>query len=237
MPFRAFLCASLPFLLAACGEAPPALQPERDPAMVAALGDRLMTDPDLVGQNRATNAALLPDEDGSIPVEDDSPREIAAARAKALALVGGPGRMERAPAPDGSAEAAPYVERVTAAARAAASPGGRAECSEMATYTAAWAARMPETFPVYPRAAVQEAAGTDSGRCALRAVSFTTPVPLGEVIDFYFTRAGAAGLSVRHTVAGGETMLGGTSGERSFTLYARRRSDGLTSVDLVTNGG
>ena len=95
---------------------------------------------------------------------------------------------------------------------------------------------MPEAFPVYPRAAVHDAAGTDEGKCALRVVEFTTPVPLGEVIDFYFTRAGKAGFSLRHVVAGGETRLGGAKGSSSFMVYASRRDDGMTVVDLVTNG-
>jgi len=62
----------------------------------------------------------------------------------------------------------PQTAALTAAARAAASPAGKGNCAEIAGYTMAWAAKMPASFPVYPRANVQEAAGTDEGGCALR---------------------------------------------------------------------
>ena len=81
------------------------------------------------------------------------------------------------------------------AARAANAPNGR-PCAGMVEYTAAWAAKLPDAFPVYPRGAVQEAAGTDAGGCALRVVNFQTPVPVSEVMDFYFTRAAAAKASM-----------------------------------------
>ncbi len=52
-----------------------------------------------------------------------------------------------------------------------------------------WANRLPAAFPVYPRGAVQEAAGTDDDACALRVVNFQTGVSLDDVIDFYFSSA------------------------------------------------
>ena len=224
-------------LLAACGGEAPVVQAEQDPVMTAALDDLLMTDPDLVGQNDAASALLLPDGDASLPVEDASPRAVAAARGEALALVGGPGRMQRAPNPDRLDRVSPPGANLAAAARAAGAPRTSRSCAEAVSYTATWAARMPEAFPIYPRAAVHEAAGADAGGCALRVVSFTTPVPSGEVIDFYFTRASNAGFAVRHAADAGEAVLGGANGGRSFAVYVRRRADGMTFVDLVTNGG
>jgi hypothetical protein len=224
-------------LLAGCGSKRQAPTPEDDPAMNAALQDRIMVDPDLVGQNRANAAAMLPDGSGSIPVVDSSPEAIAAARSDALGLVGGPGRMKQAPDPRKVAGSLPPGSTLTAAARAAASPGGSKDCAGQVSYTAGWAAKMPETFPVYPRGAVQEAAGTDEGVCRLRVVNFLTPVPLGDVIDFYFTRAIDAGFATDHALIDGENTFGGSKGDSSFVVYAHRRDDGLTSVDLVTNGG
>lgn len=223
MSFRPLSCAAL-LLLASCGDATaPIVQPEGDPAMAAALNDPLMTDPDLVAQNRASHAALLPERDASIPAEDASPRAIATARAEALALVGGPGRMKAAPPPE--------------AASSSASRRAHGQCTRARTRTAAWAAQMPDAFPVYPRAAVQTAAGADEPGCALRTVSFTTPVPPGDVIDFYFTRASHAGFTAEHTVAGGEASLGGTSGTSRFAVRVGVRGDGMTAVELVTSGG
>ncbi len=227
-----------PFLLlAACDSGDQAPKSEGDPAMNAALQDRIMVDPDLVGQNRANAAAVLPDGDGSIPVEDSSAEATAAARADALKLVGGPGRMKKAPAARQVSGSLPAGATLTAAARAAASPGGSENCAEAATYSASWAAKMPAAFPVYPRGAVQEAAGTDTGKCRLRVVNFLTPVPLDEVIDFYFTRASNAGFSTDRALIDGENTLGGTKAGSSFVVYARKQKNGLTSVDLVTNGG
>jgi hypothetical protein len=209
---------------------------EDDPALRGALGDPIMVDPDLIGQNRANSAASLLSQDGSLPVIDGGPQAIAAARAEALRQVGGPGRMRKAP--EGRVVAGSLGEgaALTAAARAAAAAGGRGQCAERVQYTMQWAARLPPAFPVYPHGAVQEAAGTDSG-CSLRVVNFVTPVPLTEVMDFYFTRARAAGFSAERILQNGDDVLAGTRSNSSYVVYARRLSGGNTEVDLVTSGG
>jgi hypothetical protein len=70
----------------------------------------------------------------------------------------------------------------------------------------------------------------------LRAVSFVTPVPLAEVMDFYFTRALSAGFSARRVLQGGDDVLAGSRDKVSFVVYARRLPSGTTEVDLVTRG-
>jgi hypothetical protein len=145
--------------------------------------------------------------------------------------------MKKAPAAIDVIGKLPADSQLTAAARAAASPGGKGDCSAKAQYTAGWAAKLPAAFPVYPKGAVQEAAGTDEGGCALRVVNFITPVPLGEVMDFYYTRAASAGYSTQHARVSGEDQLGGTKGASSYVVYARELPNGGSSVDLVTNGG
>jgi hypothetical protein len=235
---KSILLLSPLLLLAGCGrgEEPPAEVAEGDPAMADALGEQIMVDPDLVGQNRANNAASVGSQDGSIPAAARSPQALAAARADALKLVGGPGAMKKAPQAREVSGTLPADSALTAAARAAASPGGKGDCAAQARYTAEWAAKLPSTFPVYPRGAVQEAAGTDEGDCALRVVNFTTPVPLSEVLDFYYTRASAAGFSAQHVIDGQDNVVGGTKGSQSFMVYARGLPGGGTSVDLVTGG-
>ncbi len=224
--------------LAACGDEPQAsFVDEDDPALAAALADQIMVDPDLVGLNRANAVAAMPPADGSLPTVDRSPGTIAAARAEALQLVGGPGMLRKAGEPREVAGALPPGSALTAAARAAAAPRAAAGCIERAQYTMQWAARMPEAFPVYPRGAVQEAAGTDAGGCALRAVDFVTPVPLGEVMDFYFTRASAAGYSAERILQDGDDILVGTKGAASYIVHARTLASGNTEVDLVVSGG
>ena len=209
---------------------------EEDPATAEALGDQIMYDPDLAGQNRADSVAFVPSGNGSVPTVDGGAEAIAAARADALRIVGGPGKMQKAPEPLAVAGALPADATLTAAARAAASPGGNGDCAARAEYTMAWAARLPAAFPVYPRGAVQEAAGSDASGCSLRVVNFVTPVPLGEVMDFYYSRAVAAGFSTQRVLQGGDDVLGGTKDAASYVVYARRLASGKTEVDLVTSG-
>ena len=236
---RRTVCLLAPaLLLAACGgRADPGKPAADDPAMAGALGDQVLTDPDLAGENGANRAASLPSGAGAVPAADMSPEALATARGAALKLVGGPGTMKKAPEARVVKGALPADSQLTAAARAAASPGGKGDCSALAKYTAAWAAKLPAAFPVYPRGAVQEAAGTDEGACALRVVNFITPVPVGEVIDFYYTRANAAGYSAQHIRQSGEDQIGGTKGAASYVVYARELPNGGSSVDLITNGG
>jgi len=122
---------------------------------------------------------------------------------------------------------------MVAAARAAVSPGGE-NCGDKVEYTSSWAAKLPTAFPVYPRGNTQEAAGTDEGDCALRVVSFLTPVALEEVLAFYYTRARAAGYSAEHTKSAGDNILSGTKGKAAYVVYGRRLSQGVTEIDLVT---
>jgi hypothetical protein len=236
---KSILLLSPLLLLAGCSrdEQAPAEVAEGDPAMADALGEQIMIDPDLVGQNRAGNAASIGSEDGSVPAMNRSPQALAAARADALKFVGGPGAMKKAPQAREVSGGLPADSALTVAARAAASPGNKGNCAAQARYTAEWAAKLPANFPVYPRGSVQEAAGTDEGACALRVVNFATPVPLPEVIDFYYTRASAAGFTAQHVLDGEDNVLGGTKGSQSFMVYARRLPGGGTSVDLVTHGG
>jgi len=205
-------------------------EPEDDPALSGALNEPIMVDPDLVGQNRANSAASLPSHDDSLPTIDAGPEAIAAARTEALRLVGGPGRMKKAPEPREVSGQLPADAALTIAARAS------TRCAERVENTAEWAARLPRPFPVYPRAAVQEAAGTDAAGCSLRVVSFVTPVPLGEVMDCYFTRARTAGFSAQRLLHDGDDVLAGVKGAASYVVYARRLPSGNTEVDLVTGG-
>lgn len=231
------LAATL-LLLSACdtGDEPQQTQVVYDPATVAALSDPITIDPDLAHQNRGDSIASIPSYDGSLPTVDNDTEAVAAARAEALQLLGGPGKLRKAPAPEPIAGEIPAGAELSAAARAAVAPGANADCAARVQYTMRWAARLPAAFPVYPRGAVQEAAGTDDEGCSLRVVNFVTPVPLDEVMDFYYSRAIAAGFSAQRVLKDGDDVLGGVKGKASYTIFARRLPSGNTEVDLVASG-
>ena len=97
------------------------------------------------------------------------------------------------------------------------------------TYGARWAAALPPALPVYPRGAVQEAAGTDAGGCALRAVTFLTSVSPDDVIGFYYTLARRAGSAPQHRRQDDSDVLEGAN----WLVHARPVAGGLSQVDLV----
>lgn len=237
---RLFLLFAAPLLmLSGCGDDAPKRKPvaDADPALTGALADQIMVDPDLASANPASAGVAIGGGDGALPPENNSPEAVAAAKREALELVGGTGKMKNAPSPRPVAEGESPGAIITAAARAAQLGPDGANCGEMVDYTMAWAARLPAAFPVYPRGAVQESAGVDKDGCALRAVTFTTPVALEDVVNFYYTRAVAAGFSADRIRQGAEDMLGGAKGGTSYLVSARKLSSGRTQIDLVTSGG
>jgi hypothetical protein len=237
--FRLSLVLAAPaLLLAGCSQGEQPLEPqEGDPALTSALGDEIMVDPDLAGENQANSALAAGQRSGALPPQELSPEAVAAARSAALKFLGGAGALKQAPAAKDVTGGLPSDAVLTAAARAAASPGSDSKCADMAEYTMVWADRLPAAFPVYPRGAVQEAAGTDQGDCALRVVNFQTAVPLDDVMSFYFSSARKAGFSAQRVRDGGDDILGGLKGTASYVVYARPLPSGATEVDLVTNGG
>ena len=225
--------------LTSCGSKrsdPQAPVEEGDPALSGALGDQITIDPDLVGQNGGNNAASIRSSSGALPPEARGRQAVALARTDALRIVGGANRLKQVPDPVVVEGRLPASATLTAAARAAASPAGQGDCAKKASYNMQWAAKLPPTFPVYPRGSVQEAAGNDDGACSLRVVNFQTAVPLGDVLNFYFTCASASGFSAQHVRDGREDVLGGVKGKQAYVVYVRKLDDGATEVDLITSG-
>lgn len=221
--------------LAACGDnAEESADGTMDPASEQALNDQIMVDPDLAGQNEG-NAALTGGTDQTIPAENMTPEAIQAAKDAAFALVGGSDGFKDLPEPVSMDGKLPETAALTAAARAAVSPGG-ANCSDSVKYSASWAAKLPSIFPVYPRGTTKEAAGTDMGDCALRVVNYLTPVPMEDVLKFYYSRAQTGGYSAEYTLRDGDNIVSGTKGKAAYVVYARKLGNGLTEVDLVTSG-
>jgi hypothetical protein len=230
--YHNLLVPALALALAACGGGEKDKQTaDGDPALTGALSDQIMVDPDLAGQNKG-GAALGGGGPASVelPAEQRSPEAIAAAKSDAAKLVGG--TLQKAPTASTGGDAA---QGPVSLADVAGNTG--AQCAGKVDYSAAWAAKMPSAFPIYPRGHVAEAAGTDKDGCRLRVVSFVTPVGLDDVLDFYFTRAGAAGFDAEHRTEGTDHVLGGSKDTSAYVVYVRKSANGLTEVDLVTNGG
>lgn len=105
-------------------------------------------------------------------------------------------------------------------------------------YGEQWVRAMPEGLALYPGARLIEAAGTDTGRCALRAMSFTTSDSPDGVVSYYATKVRAAGFDAERQPCATEIRLGGTrSGDdAAYMLFARRRN-GVTEVDIVASAG
>ncbi len=226
------MCLAAAGLLCGCArEAAPDAGDTRDPQVAAALADPLMTDPDLASQNRV-GVALTGDgvPTALIPTEDISGDNRAAAKADAIALLGA--SPPAAPVASGSdgAQAGGTAQLSWLQAF------GAKACANAASWTFSWAAKMPATLPIYPRGHVQEALGSDGAGCAMRAVNFRTQVTASDVLDFYAAAARKAGLQTVHRASGDAHMISGRQGAAGFAVYVRPGPEGMTDVDLVTNG-
>ena len=210
-----------------------------DPAVKGALGDAIMVDPDQVGTSNATAATA-----GAQPIDGGVPTvrgggTAAEATSDAQRLAGG--QLMRAPDAVAWADtcdsncAAPPARPATLGGLAR-QQGGEA-CAADIQYGAGWAQRLPAAFPVYPRAALVEAAGVMNARCDVRVVNFQSRAGMQAVLDFYHTQARRNGYSSEHVLRGTEHYLGGTKGDLAFVIMARPMAGGLVDVDLIASGG
>jgi hypothetical protein len=235
-----------PLALAACsgGEEAPqnnvaALDDElagngADPALMGALQDQIMVDPQLAQQSNK-DAIRPPSQPYSAPL----PAETVAAGKTAMPK---DGELMKAPAPT-AAKAGAFAAQEQAATLgglAARQKNPRtASCAAKLAYSAGWAARMPAAIPLHPQARVVEAAGTQADGCSLRAVTFSAPQPLQTMIDWYYTRAIKGGYTAEHQLKDGTHLLGGTrkSDGAAFLIFLSDRPGGGTDIDLLADGG
>ena len=222
-------------LLAACGEKADQADPrgERDPAVSAALSDPLMTDPDLATQNQG-GAALTGGGPASAEIAPlkQGVEEVESAREAAEALLGG--KVPPAPAPAVTQPESRLAGAITPQAMAERLGLVPPACMAGLSYGFGWAAVLPPELAPYPRGHVRVAAGSDGTGCKQRAVSYLTPVPVGEVADFHYARAAKLGAERRREGAD-EVVTGGKGGAR-FAIYMRAVEGGFTQVDVVTGG-
>lgn len=205
-----------------------------DPALMGALQDQIMVDPQLAQQSNKD--AIRPP---SQPYSAALPAETVAAGKTAMPK---DGELMKAPAPTQASGAAftAQEQAVTLGGLAARQKNPRtASCAAKLAYSASWAARMPAGLPLHPQARVVEAAGAQADGCTLRAVTFSTPQPLQTMIDWYYTRAMKAGFKAEHQLKDGTHLLGGTRPRdgNAFIIFLSARADGGTDIDLLAEGG
>ncbi|MET4896290.1 hypothetical protein RN629_03835 [Sphingomonadaceae bacterium jetA1] len=242
LPLGLSLGLSLALMLAACGRAPDddaqlnALdnelsavhdgQPARDPKLAEALAGQILVDPGLTQTSNA-NAVRPPDR----PVTDQVPT---------LPPPADPvdGRtLKTAPAATHDCSECRASKNALTLAALAGQQARNAQCLSGLRYSAGWANRMPPVFPVYPGSQLSEAAGNDAGGCAFRIVSFRAGGAADKVVNFYYSRAVAAGFDADHKRDGAQHVLGGSRQAAAYMIYATDRPDGGSDVDLIVRGG
>lgn len=233
------LALILPLALAACGGGNDSADQNVDangvdPALASALHDQIMVDPQLSQQSNG-DSVRPPGQPYSAGVPADG---------VAAGGVVKDGELMHAPAPVAADKNCTTCkaghEAVTLGGLAARQKDGRTSgCAADLQYSAAWAQRLPADLPLYPQARVVEAAGTEGGKCALRVVSFSAPVTVQGMLDWYYTKAVRGGYTSEHQVDGDQHILGGTRDRDggAYVIYMNARPDGGTDIDLVANNG
>lgn len=252
-PVMSFLWSAalaMPLLLAACGgdssnDQVVAELDEKltgtgsDPALNAALDDRILVDPILTEGANVTAVGEAPS-----PFNAARPAgtgyEGSAASAKDLADI----KIIRAPAP--TIVAAQDCKncgenRAVTLGGLAHDEGigrGKGACAAKLQYGAGWAARMPREFPVYPKGRVTEAGGVDGAPCDIRMVSFAVSNAMQDVVNYYYSRAKQSGYSAEYQIRAGEHTLGGVRrGDDGAYVITFNKMAGGTAVDIVANNG
>jgi hypothetical protein len=215
---------------AGCAREEPAAPPKpRNPVIAQALDDPLMTDPDLSSRNEGA-AAITVRIDGPLPTLPVSPDAVASARVEAAEMVGGDDKLTAVPPARGEV---PPLAADHSLADHLALLASKTACKARLGDSAIWAARLPEALPVYPRGATIAATGGEGNGCRVIALEFATPVPLDEVLAFYWHRARAGGFAPVRKVAGDTAVLQGQGSGAAFDLRARTQG-GQTLVELAT---
>lgn len=124
-----------------------------------------------------------------------------------------------------------------ALARRQARGAAKGACIGKIEYGAGWADRLPHPFTLYPKARLIEAAGSSARDCPLRAASFETDAPVGQVVDYYAAQARQGGYDAERQSRNGAQVLGGTRGEAAYYFTFAGRKGGGTMVDLIASGG
>lgn len=183
-----------------------------DPALSQALEDQIMVDPTLSQQSN--EHSIRPP---NAPLQAPIP-------------------------PDALADAANANPGETLGARAAEQAGAAKDrfvgCELDVAYSVQFSNRLPADLPLYPKAQVQEAAGSDTPGCQLRAVTFTAAAAPKTLADYYMILGKRGGFDARVGIVADGTMVSGVRASDGAAFYVTLQSAGNgTSADLVSNRG
>jgi hypothetical protein len=197
---------------------------EADPALTAALEDQIMVDPSLSNQSNADSIRPA-DEPLQAPIPPEPKGD----------------NLGGSISGSGTATASASKGTVTlgqlAQQQASVDKANFNGCGLDVDYSMGWSTRLPGDLPLYPRARVAEAAGSNKGNCNLRAVTYTANAAPRALVDYYVATARKAGYSAQHKLDGGAHIVAGTRGNEAYYVILSEARGGGTSADFVANNG
>ena len=201
-------------VLSGCGASPTgnANGSAVDPAVTSALADPLMTDPQL--DRRSNTDVLRPaDEPYQAMTPPGSPD---------------PTRGDALPTVVARAKLAMAGDRASAFAG----------CDPGAAYSYGWADRLSPELALPAEAQVAEAAGSNTAKCQLRIVAYSTALAPNAILDTYRRVAKAGGYANSETQKGTATTLtANRSRDGAAFVMTVAATGNSSSVDLVSNRG
>jgi hypothetical protein len=181
-----------------------------DPAARRALQDQIMVDPNLTQQ--ANQHAIRPTD---APFDAPMPPEAQGPASKPGETLG-----------------------TRAAAQAGAAKDRFAGCALEVSYSFQYANRLPADLPIYPKAHVSEAAGSDNANCQLRAVTYASVASPRALVDYHLALAKKAGYAATSGPGDGGTLVSATRNSDGAAFYVTIKPEGSgASADLVSNRG
>ncbi len=202
---------------------------DADPALTSALEDQIMVDPSLSNQSNA-NAIRPADEPLQAPIPPE-PKGTAVAPAPVPAPASGTAAAASASVP----ASAPTLGQL-AAQQASIDKRNFNGCGLDVDYSMTFASRLPADLPLYPKARVAEAAGKDTAKCNLRAISYTVQASPQDLVNFYVSNAQKSGYSAQAKAENGGHVVAGTRGNAAYYVIVNPTQGGA-SADFVTNNG
>jgi len=217
--------------LVACGEQAdlPQAPTETDPLVARALHDPLMVDPDLAYRNEA-NAALTIGFDHALPPLEATDAAARRAREEARLVLLEGGRIDQLPDMIALERGRTLSDARGDAIGMSAVYNIPVACTDQLIEDLNWAADMPVIAEVMPHGMVHQAAG--SGACDTRIISYRTPAPPEDVMEWHFNLAQRANLNI-DLHAEPEMAMWAEKRGTNAVVHTSKLASGMTAVDIL----